>query len=232
MGMIQKARLLGVDPSPTGTAVVGFYGGVPEKVWFCTGGKAVAKKWGESALYLEKVGGTDEGGRLRRLSRVRSWFDGILESFRPEYVAFEDFIWANKAGGMAGIMQAELGGVLRLDVLDRDIKFRSYDPAGVKISYSGKGNADKDFMMGIGRSDSRIKNLGLDKLEKKDLNNVVDAVAVGDLLWVEIQVRAGEVQVRDLPNNLIRVFNRVTKAHPECLLDRPFVEFDPFECHG
>ena len=55
------------------------------------------------------------------------------------------------------------------------------------------------------------------------LTDIVDAYFLAKLIWIELQVRSGEICLKDLPEHQILTFNRVTKAYPVNLLARPFI---------
>lgn len=216
-------KVFGIDPSPSGTAIAIFEDGVLQDVHFCVKTKIVSKKY-KNATYVPNAKMNDEPGRLKRLRIVNNLLINLIQTHKPEYIALEDFLWHSRHI-RSSIVQAELGGALRATILDYGIKLRTYEPSTIKIFYVGKGDADKTDMMKKGKTDSSLKSLGLCTLEDKDLNNVVDAVAIGYLLNAELQVRNGFVMVKDLPKNVIHIFNRVTIPHPNCLLDCPFVEW-------
>ena len=234
--------ILAVDPSPNGTAIVKLRKDVKSiaeptimNFWFCTTVKRTNKSYSGNSLLLKKVKRGDEVGRLNRMRIVHRWFKNLLAINDPCYVAFEDYIWVpmlrgkdKKVISQSTIQISEIGGSLRLAAMQLGIPFRTYEPGTVKIAWIGKGNASKDEMVQKTKEylldrdiDEKISNL-----PKNNLEDISDAIAVGWLLCQELMVREGTIMVRDLPKNLVRVFNRVTKATPMCLLDRPFVVSD------
>lgn len=218
---------LSIDPSPTGTAVVAWEDGKPVQFYFCTETKGGAKRGGERALLLDKVKHGDENGRIARLALQRELVRSCLCTFAPSYVGFEDYVWGmgGKGGGVYQI--GELGGILRLMLYNSGTRTRTYNPGTVKLAWTSDGAADKDAM--VARAELYLTDLGspiLDpflKLPVADRENVADAVAVGFLLGMELEYRKGSFLLREQPEHIIRVFNRVTPESPICLVDRPFL---------
>ena len=73
---------------------------------------------------------------VKRLSEIRNAVLDIINQTQPSY---------GSSQGMAGL--AELGGVIRLLLLDMGIPFIVVAPATNKKFATGKGNAEKDLML-------------------------------------------------------------------------------------
>lgn len=239
MGGTSEKLVFGVDPSPSGTAIVALRKGVrsvaePDFVdfWFCTETKKTKKSFSARALWLSKVKRGDEAARLGRMWNVFVWFLRLLRQHKPDYVAMEDYVWNPMMKGKEGkksvsqstIQVSEIGGALRLAAMQARCPLRTYEPSTVKLTWTGKGNAKKEEMTAKAVEYLRGRDRGQTKdLPRKEMEDVADALAVGWLFCQELMVRAGTIMVRDLPPHLVRVFNRVTKATPDCLLDRSYV---------
>lgn len=221
--------IFGVDPSPNGTAVVALRQsidsvGEPDFVnfWVCTNTKGVVKRLPEHTHFVPKVKQGSEGARLKRLQSIFGWASDLLKQQSPDYIGLEDYVLASISRGVYQI--GEIGGVLRLAVIQSGVHLRTYDPSAVKIAWTGKGNAKKEDMVSVGFKYLSKSNCSLiNKLSKNEIHNVIDALAVGWLLCKELLVRHGVCSVTSLHSSLIRVFNRVTRVTPECLIDRPFI---------
>lgn len=222
---LKRNSVVGIDPSPRGTAFVALSGKAIVDYFFFTETKSVAVKYAERCGLIPKVERHDENARMKRLLIQRDDCIKFVNSNNPRYIAYEDYI-LEASGGVYQI--AELGGVLRLKLWEGGHKIRTYQPGSVKLFWAGKGDANKDGMMD--RSYKYLKdnpckyNDELFKLPKKYFEGVSDALANARLLSYELAFRAGEIKLSEMPENLVRVFNRVTQFMPMCLIDRPLME--------
>jgi Holliday junction resolvasome RuvABC endonuclease subunit len=134
----------------------------------------------------------------------------------PDYIAFEDY--AFQANGKVFNI-AEATGALKVKFYSQKIPLRLYDPASIKLFFTGYGKAKKDRMLEeYEKLDSSKKLLG-------DVNDdIVDAYFICELLYHEILIRKGILNLSELSEEKIRVFNRTTKANPENLLVRDFLQ--------
>ena len=53
--------------------------------------------------------------------------------------------------------------------------------------------------------------------------DIIDAYQLAKMLWTELMIRSGRLLTKDLPDEQIEIFNRVTKSYPQSLLSRSFV---------
>lgn len=81
---------------------------------------------------------------VKRLSEIRNAVLDILNQTQPSLAVIEGYSYGSHQG-MAGL--AELGGVIRLLLLDMAIPFIVVAPATNKKFATGKGNAEKDLML-------------------------------------------------------------------------------------
>lgn len=227
MRKVNKEATIAIDPSPNGTAALHFIGKRLVDYRFTTQVKKRAKKHGEHAILIPDVKQGDENARMERLAIVRDAIIDFVQTRRGVYcVGIEDYVW-NVHGQAGGIIQlTELGGILRLNLWERGYRIRTYEPMSVKIGWTGSGSADKKEMMELARI--RLKGTDLEEsltsLPVKEFENVADAIAIGDLLRWELRFRQGKVTLDRMPERVVRIMNRITKAVPVCLIDRPFME--------
>lgn len=81
---------------------------------------------------------------VKRLSEIRKQIIFILRDTQPCLAVIEGYSYGSHQG-MAGL--AELGGVVRLLLLDMGIPFIVVAPATNKKFATGKGNAEKDLVL-------------------------------------------------------------------------------------
>lgn len=126
---------------------------------------------------------------------------------------------------------AELTGSMKEFISRCGGKMRIHDPMTVKL-FACHGKATKREMRAAAVDDGfevpdslfavkKIKGKG-DDLDGPG-TDVVDAYWLGKMLVTELKLRSGEVVMWDLPENQVKVFNRVTKTYPVNILARPFV---------
>lgn len=114
-------RILGLDLSLTATGWALVWDGSP--------------KWGVIKSRHRSV---------KRLSEIRKQIIFILQDTQPCLAVIEGYSYGSHQG-MAGL--AELGGVVRLLLLDMGIPFIVVAPATNKKFATGKGNAEKDLVL-------------------------------------------------------------------------------------
>lgn len=126
---------------------------------------------------------------------------------------------------------AELTGVLKDVVYQCGGKMRIHDPMTVKL-FACHGKATKREMREAAAQDGFEVSDNLFKVKKvkgkgEDLDgpgtDVVDAYWLGKMVVTEMRLRSGILLMSDLPENQIKVFNRVTKTYPVNILARPFI---------
>jgi Holliday junction resolvasome RuvABC endonuclease subunit len=221
---------LAIDPSPNNTSGVLYHGDEFVNYFFVSTVKKHLKDYGKHCHEIPKVKRHDEVARLERVSVTKRM---VSEQLVPggivEYVGLEDYGWIS-GGKSAGVYQiGEVGGVLRLEIYERNLaKLRTYDPMAIKLARTGDGHASKEDMIKIAREELANYNtdffIKLKDMPDKIFEHIADAMAISFLLRTELKVRRGEVMISDLEPHLVRVFNRVTKGMPMCILDRPFIQ--------
>ena len=146
------------------------------------------------------------------------------------YVAIEDYAFG-KTGALGQIFSlAEFEGNIKLGLFEEGKKLRFYSINSNKKFFSGYGLSDK-----IGMKDAfykwNKKKPDLSTLPIVDngkgvgpTSDICDAYALCEYLRMELKLRAGLVQLHELPKHQIECFNICTKEHPQGLLVAPFIE--------
>lgn len=160
------------------------------------------------------------------------WFrDRILDFVKDcEYVAIEGYAYAGK-GEVFDI--SEFTSTIKNSLYDLGIKMRIYDPNSIKM-FAVKGNADKldmyeailkmkDSLTCFDMSDLPIVDEKHRKKGVSPTSDIVDSYFIARLLWQELKLRKALVKLKDLPEAVIRVFNRVTDSQPVNILDQDFI---------
>lgn len=157
----------------------------------------------------------------------------MLEKIQPfiedvEYLAIEDYAFGAK-GQVFHI--GEFIGFLKHTFFSNNKKIRLYDPNSIKLFASGRGQCDKLSMY-----ESFIECEDLYKPDLRDLpvvetskgksptSDIVDSFYISKLLLYEMKLRKGLILLKDLDENSIKVFNRVTKNNPINILAQDFIE--------
>lgn len=141
----------------------------------------------------------------------------ILDNYIIDYVAFEGYAF-NAKGKVFDIAESTM--CTKLFFYENEVSIRIYDPNSIKKFATGKGNAKKEQMDKVFDKDT-FDHLPAGKSPRVDL---VDAYFVAELLRMELKLRLGLINLKDLPKEKIEIFNRVTRAYPENILVRPFIE--------
>ena len=146
-----------------------------------------------------------------------------------EYAAVEDFAYG-KSGALGQIFSlAEFEGNIKLKWIELGKKMRLYSVNSNKKFFSGYGLSDK-----IGMRDGFDKwtetKPDLSTLPEVDngkgvspTSDLIDAYALCECLRMELKLRAGIIQLHQLPKHQIEVYNVVSKEHPQGLLVAPFI---------
>lgn len=190
---------------------------------FFTDKMKYAGKFGGACILPPKVLDRDQKA-VYRLSQIREWLDeklpplqtlGRLRVAATEGYAFSQTQQAHQLG--------EVGGVVRLHLYSL-VPYRIHDPATVKLYATGKGNATKDEMRdAVLRQWNFPTEAARNSLEPRVLEDLADAYTLARMALTELQLRSGEVELKQLFEHQIRAFNRVTKANPVNLLVRGWI---------
>jgi Holliday junction resolvasome RuvABC endonuclease subunit len=210
--------IVGIDPSINGTGVVKFY---LDPVDLKLGdmeymGFTQVKKHSSNKIihYRKKDFENNLDQNLFMYDEIRDFCEDA------EYIAIEDYAYS-ATGKVFNI--AEYVGGLKMDLYLEGKKIRMIEPTVVKKYAVGRGSCDK-----ISMEDEYMKNdvLGLSKLPeyKSPKLDIVDAFYIAKYLQLELQLRFGYILLKNLSQEHIQIFNRVTKSNPVNILARDFLE--------
>ena len=156
--------------------------------------------------------------------------DKIMEWTKDiEYVSVEDFAYGKSAAMGQIFSLAEFEGNIKLKWIELGKKMRLYSVNSNKKFFSGYGLSDK-----IGMRDAfdkwTEKKPDLSSLPEVDngkgvspTSDICDAYALCEFLRCELKLRAGIIQLHQLPKHQIECFNIVTKECPTGMLTAPFI---------
>lgn len=156
--------------------------------------------------------------------------DKIMEWTKDiEYVAVENFAYGKSAAMGQIFSLAEFEGNIKLKWVELGKKMRLYSVNSNKKFFSGYGLSDK-----IGMRDAfdkwTEKKPDLSSLPEVDsgkgvspTSDIVDAYALCECLRMELKLRAGLIQLHELPKAQIEVYNVISKENPQGLLVAPFI---------
>jgi hypothetical protein len=185
---------------------------------------SVAKKSSEHGTYMPhvKIKNMQERG-VRRAEFWGGYLYDLLEGC-PKYVGIEDYAYrisqnAHQIG--------EIGCLLRLQCWYHGCKIRFHGPETVKMFGAYDGTADKQLMI-----DSVFQRWPEAKVFERyqegkytaTLEDLCDAYVLARLVWTEVKLRAGLIQLNKLHPKVIQVFNRCTKRWPTNVLDRDWLQ--------
>lgn len=194
-------------------------------------------------LYKVDLGNDPETENFRRVEIVENSITSVLWTSTTGFImSIESYGFATMSPKFAEI--AEQTGAVKRMVLRGGGQYRLHDPDSVKLFGAANGHALKKDMVLASSAAScggffffpgnllkKInKKIGVKKqqvVEEYDGpgTDLADAYWLAQLLRTEMLLRNGLVALHDLPENQIRVFNRVTKCHPVNILDRPFARY-------
>jgi hypothetical protein len=143
------------------------------------------------------------------------------------HIALEDYAY----GGSGNITDlAEFCGFVKLKQYSDNKKIRVYDIPSIKMFATTFGNSDKLSMYQAFLKENEMKP-DISKMPVVAKGNgvsptsdIVDAYWISRFLQLELKLRKGLVQLKDLDETKIKLFNRVTKAQPQNLLATDFIE--------
>ena len=162
---------------------------------------------------------------MSRFFAVCRWLTSVMDvefqAQEPSYVGIEDYAFAGKAGQHS---IAQVGGVLRFLIMLRGLRrhnVRLHPPGTINVYATGSTSAAGDkhavhtAIIGM--------HPGAKDLPSDSEGDMIDAYAMAGIVYLEQQVRAGRANLSDLTDGQRQIFLRVTKAFPENLLARPFI---------
>lgn len=158
------------------------------------------------------------------------WVSEQIVSFTSgvDYVALEGPAYGAK-GKLFEIGQS--AGAVKYPLYRFGCALRVYDPLSIKMFATGEGNADKldmynHFIQKKGIHYFESLNLPVVNKDKgvSPTSDIIDAYWIAHLLLLELKLRRALVKLKDFPDPVIRIFNRVTKYYPTNILDTEFLE--------
>ena len=220
--------VLGADISMNHGAFVQLNAGKLDSYNFVTDRQKVAKistKHG-THMFATKLKDMHERGVVR-LGFWSTYLASVLGG-AADYVGVEDYAYRIP---MNAHQLGEVGGLFRLKAWLRHKKVRFHDPGSVKMFAAHDGTADKKevayFVQERWPETEEFRRYSYSR-GKTDYTvveeDLCDAFAVAQLVWLEVQLRRGDVVMRDLHEKEIKVFNRVTKQWPVNILGRGWVQ--------
>lgn len=202
--------------------------------WICF--TTVKKYKSENVLYFNKsknnptfLNYIDKNNWIQQTiwQKICEWSKG-KGAYQLDYAVFEDYAYAAK-GQVFHIAEATY--TMKKFIFDTNIPIRLYPPNHIKLFATGKGDADKFQMEKAFEADNEKHKPDLSSLpllqEQKTNNprdNAVDAYYAMKLLQTELKLRSGLLQLKDLPEHQIKVFNLVTKSFSTNILARNFLQ--------
>lgn len=137
------------------------------------------------------------------------------------YGTIEAYAFGAAAGAHT---KGEIGGLLRLALMQGRWWLRTHDPTSVKIFATGRGDAEKDEVeAGVERKWGPPVVQALSAYGKSPKEDLIDAYVLARMGLREVQLRAGRIQLHQLPEEEVRVFNRCTKPQPVNVLGRDWI---------
>jgi hypothetical protein len=142
----------------------------------------------------------------------------------PDFIAIEGYAF-NAQGIVFDIAESTM--CTKLKIYESNIPLRIYDPNSIKKFATSHGNSGKVEMV---EAFDKYTGMKPDYSKLPELNppkeDLVDAFWTAKLLQIELKLRHGLIDLKDLPLYQIEIFNRVTKKNKENLLVQPFVQKD------
>ena len=120
--LLSQSTVVGIDPSLTSLGIA-------------------ARRKGDT--FANCVGCKEYRG-LRRIAFIRDAVARWLDIYKPSLVAFEGYALGFRGKSNTIFDLGELGGTLKLLILERGIDILLVPPTSLKLFATGKGNADKD----------------------------------------------------------------------------------------
>lgn len=235
--MTKKIIIQGWDIALNHSGFVELTDGELTNFWYITNVKSSADKSKEHGyrLVLPKTK-ERQVNSAHRLDLIIEYIKDVVlssEGNRPDYVGVEDYA-LNKHHGSH--YMGEIGGLVRYLLWRRMIPYRLHDPRSVKMFATFDGSAQKDLVeekvnerwgIDFGKYNQPAPKPTKRKPEpvqkRGTSEDLCDAYAVAKLIWTEVQLRSGDLLLKELHPKEIQVFNRVTKTYPVSLLDRDWI---------
>ncbi len=199
-------------------------------------------KWGE-AKTKNRAAEDSDMFNARRRQHTYDLISDFVDLWHTDdtLVVIEDYAYDSKSTGQYEL--AEISGLLRNYLWEEGIPLRLHDPISVKRWATGDAYAKKMHMRQAAVDDGFVPQERMfgDKGEKfkhpivmdgkaytHDLTgpgcDIIDAYHLAVMGRIELLVREGQKEMTELPIIQKNIFFRVTKRHPVCFLERPFIQ--------
>lgn len=188
-------------------------------------GDAAASKKRGTRLNVEQIkkrhGNDRHRWMMARLMEMHSHLVTWVKR-KPDYVGLEDYaVGAEQGSHYLG----EVGGLARALLWKRDIPFRLHDPTTVKMFVAHDGTSPKEGVQLAVLERWQVDFGKYNKVKGEQTSeDLADAFAIAQMVWMEVQLRRGKIKLSDFHEREIRVFHRVTKTNPVCLLEREWLQ--------
>lgn len=229
-------RVLGCDLSLNHGGFVLLEDGELSRFWYYTDKVGSASKHEDAICFRASDYPNDKNFRsVVRMGKLEAVFRTVFECAAPDYAGIEDYaVRAEQGAHFLG----EVGGLARLTLFKMGIPFRLHDPISVKMFATHDGTArgktlvEKSvaerwgatfFKFNQPKPKPKKTPKKPPKQNRQTSEDLADAFAIAKLVELEVQLRAGEVELRNLHAKEIQVFNRCTKTYPRSLLDREWI---------
>jgi len=230
--MRDQTKVLGMDIALNHGAAVELTDGELSNFWYWTdiAGAAARSKRGERLPIQQMDRSKDKHVRgMIRLAWIEHYLDKrVLMRTDAAYVGIEDYALRAEQGAH---QMGEAGGIARILCWFRGFKIRLPDPTTVKMFGAHDGTCHKDAIeravqerWGADFSPLNPPPAKSGKVNTQTSEDLADAYVVAQLVWTEVQLRAGKLRMDDLHPKEIQVFNRTTKTYPINLLSREWIE--------
>lgn len=159
-------KIVGIDPSLTSLGLAYRVNGIPRA--FCIGGK-------------------DYRG-MQRIKYIRDAVAEAIDQYSPELVAYEGYALGFRGKSNTIFDLGELGGVLKLLILERGIDILLIPPTSLKLFTAGKGNADKEQVS------LAVKEMLGVTFSTSDQYDAAGLLLMGEMYYSRNRMRRGAIQ--------------------------------------
>lgn len=160
-----------------------------------------------------------------------NWMKNIILGWTKDakYISVEDYAYGKSAAMGQIFSLAEFEGNIKLAEVARGQQLRLYSVNSNKKFFSGYGLSDKIGMYQAFNNYTGVKP-DISTLPIVDsgkgvgpTSDICDSYALCEFLRCELKLRAGLIQLHQLPKHQIECFNVITREHPTGLLTAPFI---------
>ncbi len=145
-----------------------------------------------------------------------------------EYVGIEGYSYGSKGNTF------EIGqftGNIKYHLYEMGCKIRIHDPNSIKVFATDSGSANKFVMYNsFLNHENKIDISNLPKVDEKHAkkgisptSDLVDSFFICSLLQMELKLRKGLIELKNLNEKVIKTFNRVTNSYPVNILAQDFI---------